>query len=250
MATPAGTPGIAPIVAAIHNSDKVTSPDKYPIPIADELLDELHGATIFTKIDLKSGYHQIRVHEEDFYIPIDYEWHFQTSPLEVYFSVVYDIMIYSSSVSAHHDHLKQVLLVLVNCCFVANKAKCQFGCPQVDYLGHMISEQGMVVDHGKVHCILDWLVPKIVKGARGFLGLTGYYRKFVKDYGKIAKPLTKLTKKDSFSRGEAAMESFNLLKKIMTTPLVLVLPNFVVPFEVECDVVGRGIGAVLMQQRQ
>lgn len=159
-------------------------------------------------------------------------------------------MIYSSSVSAHHDHLKQVLFVLVDCCFVANKAKCQFGCPQIDNLGHMISEQGMVVDHGKVHCILDWLVPKIVKGAHGFLGLTGYYRKFVKDYGKIAQPLTKLTKKDSFSRGEAAMESFNLLKKIMTTPLVLVLPNFVVPFEVECDVVGRGIGAVLMQQRQ
>jgi hypothetical protein len=158
--------------------NKTTIPDKYSIPIVDELLGELHGATIISKINLKSGYHQIRVHENDVLVFFD------------------DILIYSSNVSAHHDHLKQVLFVLVDNCFVANRTKCQFGCPQVEYLGHVISRQGVAVDLGKVQCILDWLVPKNIKGVCGFLGLTGYYRKFVKD-GKIAKPLTELTK-DNF----------------------------------------------------
>jgi hypothetical protein len=120
----------------------------------------------------------------------------------------------------------------------------------VDYLGHIISGQGVAVDPEKVKCILNWPEPKNVKGVRGFLGLTGYYRKFVQNYGKIAKPLTELTKKDNFSWGPNAAEAFNKLKLIMTTPPVLVLPNFSLPFEVECDAAGRGIGAVLMQKRQ
>ncbi|PNX88864.1 hypothetical protein L195_g044978, partial [Trifolium pratense] len=156
--------------------NKATIPDKYPIPIVDELLDELYGATIFSKIDLKSGH--------------------------------------------------------------------------IDYLGHIISDEGVAVDPKKVKCILEWPVPKTVKGVRGFLGLTGYYRKFIKDYGKVAKPLTELTKKDNFIWGTEATSAFQLMKKIMTSPPVLVLPNFDIPFEVECDAAGRGIGAVLMQQRR
>jgi hypothetical protein len=106
------------------------------------------------------------------------------------------------------------------------------------------------VDPAKIQCVLDWPEPKNVKGVRGFLGLTGYYRKFVKDYGKIAKPLTELTKKDNFLWGPEAKEAFNKLKLIMTTPPVLMLPNFSLPFEIECDAAGRGIGAVLMQKKQ
>jgi hypothetical protein len=89
-----------------------------------------------------------------------------------------------------------------------------------------------------------------VKGVRGFLGLTGYYMKFIKDYGKVAKPLTELTKKDNFLWNNDALQAFQLMKHIMTSPPVLILPNFDLPFEVECDAAGRGLGAVLMQQRQ
>ncbi|XP_057438204.1 transposon Tf2-1 polyprotein isoform X3 [Lotus japonicus] len=129
-------------------------------------------------------------------------------------------------------------------------SKCRFGCRQVDYLGHLISGDGVAVDPDKVQCIEAWPEPKNVKGVRGFLGLTGYYREFIKDYGKVAKPLTELTKKDNFWWGPEAQQAFTLLKSVMTTSPVLALPDFNLPFEVECDAAGRGIGAVLMQQRR
>jgi len=222
---------------------------------------------VFSKIDLKSGYHQIRVHGDD--IPKTtfrthnghYEYlvmpfglmnaptTFQAAMNNIFrpflrkFVLVFidDILIYSKNMIEHQQHLRQVLSVLFEHRFVANQTKCKFGCTQIDYLGHIISGEGVAVDPEKVRCILDWPKPKNVKGVRGFLGLTGYYRKFVKDYRKLAKPLTELTKKDNFSWGPEADAAFKLMKSIMTSPPVLVLPNFPLPFEVECDVAGRGI---------
>jgi hypothetical protein len=161
-----------------------------------------------------------------------------------------DILVYSKNEEEHMQHLKLVLEVLCTHNFVANQSKCKFGCAAIDYLGHIISGEGVAVDPEKVRCIMEWPKPKNVKGVRGFLGLTGYYRKFVKDYGKIARPLTDLTKKDNFHWSELAQKAFDDLKTIMTTPPVLVLPNFSLPFEIECDAAGRGIGAVLMQNKQ
>src|ERR1044072_4476126 len=106
------------------------------------------------------------------------------------------------------DFLKCFLFLFGSNCFVANQSKCKFGCAQIDYLGYIISGEGVAVDPEKVRCILEWPEPKNVKGVRGILGLTGYYRKFIKDYGKVAKPLTELTKKDNFSWGQEVVRAF------------------------------------------
>lgn len=142
-----------------------------------------------------------------------------------------------------------VLNILKQHQFVANGKKCAFGKHQVEYLGHVISKAGVAVDPAKVSSVLQWPVPKNVKGVRGFLGLTGYYRKFIANYGNIAKPLTELTKKDGFRWNVAAAEAFEKLKVAVTTAPVLAMPNFKFPFEIECDASGKGVGAVLLQSK-
>ncbi|XP_049355741.1 uncharacterized mitochondrial protein AtMg00860-like [Solanum verrucosum] len=158
-----------------------------------------------------------------------------------------DILIYSKDYASHLGHLKVVLDILKQNQLVINKKKCTFGQLKLEYLGHIISSEGVQVDPSKIDSMISWPSPRDIKSLRGFLGLTGYYKKFVKDYGKIVAPLTDLLKKDAFSWGERAQQAFEALKLAMTQVPVLSMPNFSQPFVIEADASGFGVGAVLMQ---
>ena len=137
-----------------------------------------------------------------------------------------DILIYSKTWVEHLYHLKQVFNQLLCHKLFINCAKCLFGQQQVDYLGHIISPHGVLADPSKISSMQSWPVPRTITVLWGFLGLTGYYRKFIRDYGVIAAPLTKLLKKEDFMWSEEADDAFQCLKLAMTQAPILVLPNF------------------------
>lgn len=121
----------------------------------------------------------------------------------------------------------------------ANLKKCSFGTTEIHYLGHIISERGVETEPEKVQVVLKWPQPTTLKQLKGFLGLTGYYMRFIKDYGKICKPMTQLLRKDAFQWSNEATAAFEKSKKVMTTPPVLALPDFHQPFLVEVDASGQ-----------
>lgn len=158
-----------------------------------------------------------------------------------------DILIYSKTREEHVEHVKVVLQLLKDHRLYVNRKKCEFGKSKVAYLGHVISKAGVAMDQSKIHAMLEWPLPKSVKELRGFLGLTGYYRKFIQSYAKIAEPLTDQLKKDNYMWTVAATNAFETLKKAMVTAPILVLPDFQKLFTVEIDASGFGVGAVLLQ---
>jgi len=258
---------------AINN---ITIKYRHPIPRLDDMLDELHGSKLFSKIDLKSGYHQIRMKEGD-------EWKtaFKTKyglyellvmPFELTnapstfmrlmnhvlrafigkFVVVYfdDILIYSKEIDEHISHLRQVLDVLRKEYLYANLKKCDFCMDKIVFLGYVVSAKGIEMDEAKVKAIQEWPTPKYITDVRSFHGLASFYRRFVKDFSTIASPLTEIVKKAvGFKWGEEQENAFSLLKsKLISAPL-LSLPDFNKAFEIECDASGIGIGAILMQEK-
>ncbi|XP_037497049.1 uncharacterized protein LOC119371287 [Jatropha curcas] len=150
-----------------------TIPHKYPIPVIQELLDELHGSQVFSKLDHKSGFYQIRVAEAD-------------TPKTTFWTH-----------SGHYEFLVMPFgLTNAPATFQAlNQKKCFFGRKSVEYLGHIISKDGVVMDPSKVSSILQWPIPKSTRAVRGFLGITGYYRRFIANYGQLARPLTTLSRR-------------------------------------------------------
>ncbi|XP_041009386.1 uncharacterized mitochondrial protein AtMg00860-like [Juglans microcarpa x Juglans regia] len=127
----------------------------------------------------------------------------------------------------------------------AKKSKCTFACGKIEYLGHLVSAKGVKADLAKIKAMLEWPLPKSLKSLRGFLSLTGNYRRFVKGYGSIAGPFTNLLKKDAFNWRDEASKAFENLKKAVTNPPILALPDFSKPFLLECDASGRGISVVI-----
>lgn len=253
--------------------NSITIKDRFPIPTIDELLDELHGATVFTKIDLRSGYHQIRLATEDIqktdFCTLDGHYEFLVMPFGlsnapstfqsamndllrpflrkcalVFFD---DILICSPSWETHLQHLDQILNLLLQNSFFAKLSKCQFAVSSVDYLGHIISSNGVQADPNKVQAMVSWPIPKNISALRAFLGLTGFYRRFVKNYATIASPLTDLLKANAFVWNDAAATSFQNLKEAMQTLPLLTLPDFTQPFEVTTDASTIAIRAVLSQ---
>jgi hypothetical protein len=235
----------------------------------------LAGAKVFSKIDLRSGYHQIKIRPCD--IPKTafstryslYEFlvmSFGLTNAPAYFLylmnsvfmmeldkfvVVFsdDILIYSKSEKDHANHLRVVLQRLRDHKLYAKFSKCEFWLRSVKFLGHTISQDGIFVDPSKVQEVMDWKPPKSVHQIRSFLGLAGYYRRFIPDFPRIAKPMTKLLKKGvKFVWSEACEKAFHTLRQHLTSAPVLAQPDNSKRFEVFCDASGTGLGCVLIQE--
>jgi hypothetical protein len=249
----------------------------HPIPRLDDMLDELHGSCIFSKIDLKSGYHQIRMKEVDEWKTAFktkyglYEWlvmpfgltnapstfmRLMNHVLRAFigkFVVVYfdDILVYIKDLNEHIKHLRYVFDVLKCEKLYANFKKCNFCMEKVVFLGYVVTTTGIEVDEEKVKAIKEWPMPKSITEVRSFHGLASFYRRFVKDFSTLAAPLTEIIKKNvGFHWGADQDNAFATIKEVLCSAPVLALPNFNKAFEIECDASGIGIGAVLMQDRR
>ena len=146
-------------------------------------------------------------------------------------------------------HIDTVLSILERESLYAKMSKCEFAMTELLYLGHIISAGSVRVDLDKIKAILDWPPPRNTSQLKGFLGLCGFYRRFVKGFSQIAAPLTDLTRRDSFKWSERAQDCFDRFKELMSTCPVLAIPDFTRPFELQCDASREGIGVVLMQEK-
>ncbi|KAJ9544591.1 LOW QUALITY PROTEIN: hypothetical protein OSB04_024298 [Centaurea solstitialis] len=257
--------------------NKITIKNRYPLPHIDDMFDQLQGATYFSKIDLRSGYHQMRVREEDIaktaFRTRYGHYEFLVMPFGLTnapavfmdlmnrvcrpyldkFVIVFidDILIYSQSKKDHEQHLRLILDLLKAEKLYAKFSKCEFWIREVHFLGHVVNEEGIHVDPTKVEAIKKWEAPKTATEIRQFLGLAGYYRRFIANFSKIAQPLTTLTQKDKkFIWGEKQEETFQLLKHKLCNAPILALPEGTDNFMVYCDASHQGLGCVFMQNKK
>ncbi|KAL0559002.1 hypothetical protein IC582_003591 [Cucumis melo] len=255
--------------------NKVTVKNRYPLPRIDDLFDQLQGATVFSKIDLRSGYHQLRIKDEDVpktafrsryghYEFIVMSFGLTNAPavfmdlmnrvfrefLDTFVIVfIDDILIYSKTEAEHEKHLCMVLQTLRDNKLYAKFSKCEFWLKQVSFLGHVVSKAGVSVDPAKIEAVTGWTRPSTVSEVRSFLGLAGYYRRFVENFSRIATPLTQLTRKGApFVWSKACEDSFQTLKQKLVTAPVLTVPDGSGNFVIYSDASKKGLGCVLMQQ--
>ncbi|KAI3790948.1 hypothetical protein L2E82_04403 [Cichorium intybus] len=254
--------------------NKLTIKNRYPLPQIDDLFDQLQGASYFSKIDLRSGYHQLRVHEEDIHKTAfrtrygHYEFLVMpfglTNAPAVFmdlmnrvcrpyldkFVIVFidDILVYSRSKEDHEQHLRLMLNLLQEQKLYGKFTKCEFWIREVHFLGHVVGKEGIHVDPAKIEAIKKWETPRTPTEIRQFLGLAGCYRRFIENFSKIAQPLTALTQKDrKFLWEEKQEEAFQILKNKLCNAPILAFPEGSENFVVFCDASHQGLGCVLMQ---
>ncbi|GJS42410.1 ty3-gypsy retrotransposon protein [Tanacetum coccineum] len=222
--------------------------DKFLFPTADEMFDGLGGASIFTKLDLRAGYHQIRVHERDVYKTAfcthDGHYEFLVMPFGLTnapstFQVTMNRLFF--------PYLRKFVIVFFDDIL---RSKCVFGAGELEYLRHVISARGVNMDPKKLLAVRDWPEPKNQRHVRGFLGLAGYYRHFIRGYASLTAPLSDLLKHEGFKWGKEESKAFQIFKERLSNAPLLSLPNFEQVFMIEADVSEDGIRAVLMQENR
>jgi hypothetical protein len=254
--------------------NRITLKDRYPLPHIEELIDRLHGATIFSKLDLASGYHQMRVKESDrektaFITPHGlYEWRVLPFGLanapsafmrrmhdilgKYKFVAIYldDILIFSQNESEHMDHVRAVLESLREAGLKAKASKCFFGVEKVEFIGFEVSKDGLNMDAEKTKAIREWLPPASVSDVRSFLGLAGFYRKFIAKFAHTALALYDLCneKETDFFWDTRHDSAFRALKEKLISHPILALPEKGNrKFILQTDASGFAIGATLRQ---
>nr|XP_027124342.1 uncharacterized protein LOC113741054 [Coffea arabica] len=254
--------------------NKITIKYRFPIPRLDDMIDMMAGSTIYTKIDLRKGYYQIRIRPGDEWKTTFktkdglYEWlvmsfdlsnapsafmRFMTRVFQPFigrFLVVYfdNILIYSKNKEVHINHLQQVMRVLRQEKLYINLKKCTFMAPSAEFLGFVISNKGTAADPGKMKAIVDWPVPTNLKEIRSFHGLASFYRRFIRGFSSIMAPITDCMKQGQFQWTKTTAKAFEELKKRMTEAPVLRLPDFSKVFEIACNASHVGIGGILSQE--
>ena len=254
--------------------NKVTVKNKYSFPRIEDLFDQLRGASVFSKIDLRSGYYQLRVKEVDVlktafrtryghYKFLVMPFGLTNAPaafmdlmnrvfrpyLDQFFVVfIDDILVYSKDAQEHEHHLRIVLQTLRENQLFAKLTKCDFWLKDMSFLGHIISAEGIRVDPVKIEAIVNWKPPRNVTEVRSFLGLAGYYRRFVQGFSVIASSLTRLVRKGvKFEWDDKCQSSFERLKEILVEQPVLIQPTSGRDYTVYSDASRIGLGCVLMQ---
>jgi hypothetical protein len=257
--------------------NNVTKKDSYPLPKIDELLKRYKTARWFSSLDLAAGYHQIEMEEKDkektAFICLQGLFEYNVMPfgltnapvtfqrmidktLKEYigeFVIVYldDIMIYSKSFEEHIEHIEKVLKKLKEIDAIIKLKKCEFGKRNIEFLGHIVGKDGLQPEVKKVEKIKNMKRPESVTEVRSFLELCSYYRKFMKDFSKIAKPLFNLVKKDNkFEWGKEQQEAFDILRTKLTEKPILEYPDFEKEFMLITDASGTGLGVILAQKNK
>ncbi|MGH7238909.1 MAG: reverse transcriptase family protein, partial [Candidatus Saccharimonadales bacterium] len=253
----------------------ISKKDCHPLPLIDELMNRLNGAKFFTKLDIRQGFHRIRIDPDSIDLTTfktrygNYKYrvvpfglsngpaHFQRFINSTFFdflddfltAFIDDLLIYSKTLKEHEEHVKKVLTRLREAGLQASISKCEFHVTRTKYLGFIVTTEGIEADPEKISIIIGWRPPSTVKGVQSFLGFCNFYRRFILNYSRVAKPLYQLTRKDQFFQwNEACQQAFQELKNLLVNAPILRHFDPERETQVETDASDGALGGVLSQK--